>query len=158
MLDTLQITTALEKKPFFLGVFPRDELPNVGGGGTCAFVINTDSSNLPGQHWIAVYLRKGRAFVFDSFGESPPLKLQNWLNNRGLEWTCNLRRVQSPESTLCGAYCIYFLCFITSYQLRDEHFDNVMRILFPPQHTFTNYASIVQNFIKVAYPDLILYL
>jgi hypothetical protein len=33
-------------------------------------VINTDTHDKPGVHWLGVYITKTRAYVFDSFGRS----------------------------------------------------------------------------------------
>ena len=33
-------------------------------------VINTDTADKPGVHWLALYTTKKRAYVFDSFGRS----------------------------------------------------------------------------------------
>ena len=157
-LNTLDIQNALHDTPFFIGVFPKDQLPLAATATkNLTFVVNTDASNLPGQHWIAVFVRdKTTAYVFDPFGQSPPLKLQSWFNNRNIEWTCNLRCVQPLNSELCGAYCIYFLWFATTSQFRDEHFENIMNILFPRLHTYSTYESIVRSFMNSVYPDLML--
>ena len=41
----------------FLGVFAINLLPFVPRYlRPCGFIVNTDSANLPGQHWIAVVL------------------------------------------------------------------------------------------------------
>lgn len=72
-------------------------------------IVNTDVSALPGTHWIAVYVNQRKGEVFDSYGRPPPFRLQKWLNNSGVRWTFNKRLVQGPLSTLCGAYCIFFL-------------------------------------------------
>lgn len=157
MLDTIQVEEALRNIGNFLGVFPKDKLPPESSGTSCTFIVNTDSSNLPGQHWIAVYVRTSKeGFVFDSFGQSPPLQVQHWMNIRGISWTCNMRQVQSHESTLCGAYCIYFIWFATSNSLKDELFVNILRILFPMHATLKTNDLIVKNFMDIAYPNILL--
>jgi len=63
----------------FQGVFPLDLLPRKKSTNTM-FIINTDTSNLPGSHWIAVVVRNNEAYCFDPLGFPPPLKLAYWMN------------------------------------------------------------------------------
>ncbi|MCG8432192.1 MAG: hypothetical protein MJA29_13605, partial [Candidatus Omnitrophica bacterium] len=53
-------------KKMFLGVFPSDELPEVTER-PCCFIANTDASDAPGEHWIAMYFDKYIEY-FDSYG------------------------------------------------------------------------------------------
>lgn len=150
MLDTETLQSiATQLIPNFDGVFPINELP-ITHKKSYLLIINTDPDNLPGTHWIAVVVRPDKeGFVFDSFGQPPPLKLQHWLNVRGIRWTSNNRQVQSINSTLCGYFCVYFLWFASSKQLHDEHFVNIMKVLFPPSSMYTYYDSIVNDFVNV---------
>ena len=99
----------------FLGVYALNQLPRSLNkpirAPACGLIINTDTDNLPGRHWIAcILLPNGRGEVFDSFGQLPPPRVQVWMNKqcpRG--WTFNSIAIQSPLSTLCGGYCLYFL-------------------------------------------------
>lgn len=99
----------------FLGVYPLNRLPRglrkPDKAAACGLIANTDTDNLPGQHWIAcILLPYGRGEVFDSFGQVPPPRVQLWMNKhcpRG--WTFNSTLIQSPTSTLCGGYCLYYL-------------------------------------------------
>ena len=55
----------------FLGVYPRDQLPQVKKV-PCSAVINTDTSRGPGQNWIAFYIDEKRVCkFFDSYGRAP---------------------------------------------------------------------------------------
>jgi hypothetical protein len=52
----------------FQGVFSRDTLPSKPR----LLICNTDPSDKPGQHWIAIYVDKNlRGEFFDSFGRHP---------------------------------------------------------------------------------------
>lgn len=99
----------------FLGVFPLNRLPKLTERNKfCCLIVNTDTSNLPGKHWLAVFLTfnryRRRGEVFDSYGRPPPFLLQKWLNKTvRIPWTFNKRLVQGPLTTLCGAFCVYFL-------------------------------------------------
>jgi len=99
--------------PYFYGIYSVDNLPlrihksilPVG------FILNTDTANLPGKHWIAViFLPNGRGEVFDSFGMQPPSRLQIWINKHCVRgWTFNNAIIQNPFSTLCGLYSLHYL-------------------------------------------------
>ena len=140
---------AIELIPDFDGVYPINHLP-ITYKKSYKLIVNLDSDNLPGTHWIAVFVRPNKkGFVLDSLGYPPPLKLQHWLNIRGIEWECNKRQVQASESTMCGYYCIYFLWFMSSSTFENEHFVNIINILFPPKSIYTYYDSIVKDFANI---------
>ena len=90
--------------PLFRGVFPRDQLSRFQNG---VYVINTDPSTQPGEHWVAVYATNGRVEYFDSYGGDPPQWLKKWWKNT--PWSSNPVPLQSPLSAVCGQYCIYYL-------------------------------------------------
>ena len=114
-MDTDQIECLLRKTYHheaitadFLGVFPSDQLPLPFSRWPAAFVANTDPSDRPGQHWVAVYQESPSRPLefFDSCGLSPeffsltlpisPLILNN-------------KQLQGFDSNVCGHYCIFFL-------------------------------------------------
>lgn len=150
MLDTKSLQRiANDLIPSFDGVFPINNLP-ITPKKSYILIANTDPDNLAGKHWIAVIIRNGEGYVFDPLGNAPPLKLQHWMNLRAISWSCNTRQVQSNDSTLCGYFCIYFLWFATCNALRNEHYNNIMNILFPNTSIYINYYDcIVRDFVKV---------
>ena len=96
----------------FHGVYPRDRLPRTVDYPS-SYVLNTDTSKRPGEHWVAVYfhsLRRGS--YFDSYG-IPPFHKQfiKFMNNHSETWTFNDTVVQAPFSSVCGHYCVYFLLY-----------------------------------------------
>ena len=107
------LSRALDKAPFYmgnavrwLGVFARDELPNVKKERRpFALILNTDPRSKPGQHWLALYGPKdGPIELFDSFGLHPR---SYGLAHLSLTFSCI--QLQSSFSAVCGHYCIYFL-------------------------------------------------
>ena len=71
-MDSRQLKKKLRNIKSFIGVYPRDALPNVGKRPV-ALIANTDSRYEPGEHWIAIILLKdGVGEYFDSYG-LPPL-------------------------------------------------------------------------------------
>lgn len=107
-MNTGQLNYILSKDsyvgPIFRGVFPRDKLPPFRDG---AYVINTDSSKEPGEHWVAVYGTPYHVEYFDSYGGDPSIKFQRWWRKKS--WSANPIPLQSPLSAVCGQYCLFYL-------------------------------------------------
>lgn len=111
-MNSKQIHSILHSRlgDIFYGVFPSDEVPRTIDGFPRAFVINTDPSNKPGSHWLAVYIDSdGRADYFDSFGLSPRIPSITKLLNTCNDWQYNGTQIQGVFSSVCGHYCVHFL-------------------------------------------------
>jgi len=96
---------------YCLGVFPFDVLPRPQSIPTCA-ILNLDRKNQPGSHWVAVFIdESGVGEYFDTYGR-PPKKSQikNYFKKHALDWKFNEKMIQSPYSSVCGQFCIYYLC------------------------------------------------
>lgn len=95
----------------FAGVYPCDCVPDFVHR-PCAMVINTDTTKEPGEHWVAVILkRNGKALYFDSFG-FPPLipQIQEYLARHASNgFKYNSVTLQHPNSKACGYYCAAFI-------------------------------------------------
>ena len=75
-MNTLQIERLLKKdwktKNIFKKVCALDQLEKPTFPS--AYVINSDPSSEPGEHWVAVYFdKRGRGEYFDSYGLPPTL-------------------------------------------------------------------------------------
>jgi len=100
----------------FIGCFPADKLPAYSFFKTATkfpicLVVNTDTANKPGEHWVAIYIEgANRVEYFDSLALWPPISvhilklLSNFANVRTLNTP-----VQSPFATTCGYHVCYFL-------------------------------------------------
>jgi hypothetical protein len=59
-MNSLQIMNILKNDPFtktvFTDVLPSDRLPREIRNGLRRYILNTDSSDMPGSHWVAMYL------------------------------------------------------------------------------------------------------
>ena len=90
----------------WLGVFARDELPDVTREiRPWCLIINTDPKNRPGTHWLALYAPlAGGIELFDSFGLSPKIYSLNGLDPFHLSFA-----LQSPSTSACGHYCIVYI-------------------------------------------------
>ncbi len=106
-MDAHQLNSILKADPclkhYVWGVFPRDQLPQtlLPGG----YVVNTDNARGPGVHWIALWVQHSRIDFFDSFGHVP--EHYGWTFS--IPTLCNIIQIQADDSSVCGAYCIYFL-------------------------------------------------
>lgn len=116
-MNTAEITKVLLSDIYarrvFCGVFPRDKLPRrIKSYRPCAFVINTDDSAGPGEHWVGVfYDGLGKCEYFDSFGV-PPLHrdIESFLMRNSLfNYRYNYRMLQHATSSTCGLYVIYYI-------------------------------------------------
>ena len=107
-MNATQIERVLSScKPLFRGVYSCDNLPRDGRG---LMVVNTDPSDRPGEHWIAIYIDAGgqRGEYFDSLGREPYATFRDYMNRHCEYWTFNDKRLQSIASRFCGHYCIYY--------------------------------------------------
>ena len=90
----------------WLGVFARDELPDVGGEiRPWCLILNTDPKDKPGTHWLVLYASSdGPLEFFDSYGLPP-----SYYSLNSLEPLYLLYSFQSPSSSVCGHYCIVYV-------------------------------------------------
>ena len=67
-------------REYLVGVFAADQLPTKEFPG--GYIVNTDTSSQPGQHWVAFFTTKEGTECFDSFVENPSAYSENtaeWL-------------------------------------------------------------------------------
>lgn len=112
-----ELSKDLYCKTNFLGVFPRDRLPDIYKY-PCSLVLNTHPSIQPGEHWLGLYFDENKKCdFFDSFGFSPAFYgLYNYINKFSFNLDFNKNQLQDYESDSCGYYCIFFIL------LRSRHF------------------------------------
>lgn len=100
------------RNPNFIGVFPLDKLPLHLPPQAGSFIVNSDTHNLPGQHWIAVsYNNGGIVKAFDPVGAFYPLALANYLA-RQFPWRriiYNRQMHQQRWEKTCGEHCLRWL-------------------------------------------------
>ena len=103
MLSTQLAKEASKDIKNFIGVFPLDQLP-ASLPYNSNFIVNTDTANLPGKHWIAVsYDSYGIASAFD------PAALTSYLAKRSKHVYFNELMVQDPRTPTCGQHCLKWL-------------------------------------------------
>ncbi|RWS21522.1 hypothetical protein B4U80_06898, partial [Leptotrombidium deliense] len=115
--------------PEFVGTFPRDNIPTTTRR-PASFIVNTDSSNEPGEHWVAIYLTKNnKAEYFDSFG-LPPLHrdLTEFIHEHaknGVKY--NNICIQHPLSTTCGKFCLKYVQWRSMGYTMNDFLSNFSR-------------------------------
>ena len=111
-MNTLQIELLLRNEKIFKKVCAFDQLEKPVFPS--AYVINSDPSNEPGEHWIAVYFNKcGRGDYFDNYGLAPAfVGLESYMDIYSLAGCiCNRKTLQALFSNVCGHYCVYYILF-----------------------------------------------
>lgn len=94
----------------FCGVLARDQLPQIVKWPS-SYVINTDKSSEPGEHWLAFYYDKnGKCEFFDPLGFSPKYyNLEDFLKSSSKIYYYNTQQLQGLFSEYCGYYCTLFI-------------------------------------------------
>lgn len=91
----------------FRGVFSRDNLPKHPLNIECA-VLNLDTLQGKGTHWVAYYKNKNKVIYFDSFGNlPPPTELQQYFQKYNIVY--NYTNYQKYNTFICGHLCLKFL-------------------------------------------------
>jgi hypothetical protein len=109
-MDEADIYTfaSILKIKHFRGVFMRDTLPERPWINESA-IVNLDSIQGPGTHWIAYCKKQNTVYYFDSFGNlSPPLELINYFGNK-IKIYYNYNNYQKFNTFICGQLCLIFL-------------------------------------------------
>ena len=125
-MNTVQLTAIMDRisaNTHFLGVLTCDQLPERPIQKLPSSVIlNTHSSDLPGEHWLAVYITKDRiGCFFDSFGKKPDHKMFSPTINI-LRTTCSRlqfsnKHVQDLVSITCGEHSFFSLSHVKRLKL-----------------------------------------
>ena len=119
-LPNTQLNQALSTNPYFIGVYPRDRLPKTldlcrRQRPPLTLIVNTDTCNLSGRHWVAAYIdQSGHAEYFDSLAQPIPYHISLWLTRFAAQWTYVLHPfidppIQNMSSQTCGAFTFYFV-------------------------------------------------
>ncbi len=110
-MNSHQISYALEQAvyphAYIIGVASIDQLPTISQSYPSCIIVNTSPSYHPGSHWCAYYLESPYHIeFFDSFGFAPSKYRFKLCAHRS-----NYKKLQSQFSSVCGAYCLFFLYY-----------------------------------------------
>lgn len=101
-------------EPIFKGVFASDQLPKKKDiQPRSAYIVNVDTHNEPGSHWISIFVEKNRCQVFDSYGLPikwyKPSPFVTWVFTHYEDVSSNKGQLQGTDSNTCGHYALFYL-------------------------------------------------
>ena len=112
----------LLKIDHFRGVFMRDTLPESPNHTECA-IVNFNTSDQAGSHWVCYYKNGINRIYFDSFGQVTPMEIQKYLKSKtefDLDKSVIQRNtdiVQHVNTHVCGHLCLIVLTALTREHL-----------------------------------------
>ena len=133
----------------FLGVFASDELSLLPKTDTGILIVNTDSSENSGQHWISLCITKECILYFDSLNFNFQLSddISDFLVRFDKSVVMNAIPIQTNESINCGKHCLVF-CYIMSFEKSVNQYKRWLQ-------TFSSYNIQEREELSLAYFELI---
>ena len=155
-MNTQHISSILSNVPGCSGIFkavlPRDHFIQQQIAYPSLYVCNTDNSDKPGSHWVAVYFTKNKnCEYFDSYGLQPLFTdIHHKLLTIDSHYTYNESNFQGLNSNVCGMYCIVFAVMrCHGYSMRD-----VANLLLSTKNTEER-DHVIKYFIESKYSKLL---
>lgn len=109
----------------FRGVFSRDNLPEKAELRG-SYIINLDSQDGKGTHWVACHVNRNEKYYFDSFGLPPPKEIVKFLNDDKNSIVYNTSQVQNMTEVICGHLCLMVLFRLNHGALFQEILDDIL--------------------------------
>lgn len=155
-MNTQQLLNVLKHDPytseFNCKVLPLNHFLEYSATTSSLMIINYDTCDEPGSHWVAVFINKNKKIeYFDSYGMLPIYssvteKLSDLSHNKGLAF--NKIRFQG-NSTVCGQYClVYLLLKARGYSLKQ------VQNIFHKTETFVERDLVANYFINEKFGQL----
>lgn len=143
-LSSLHLANALLSNKItqvgFGGIVARDILCKIDKKPQYV-VCNTDILSGSGEHWIVFYFPlDGSAEMFDSLGKDIseyPREFGAFVNKFASICTVSHKRIQPPDTSVCGHYCLYYI------MLRCKGISMKFIVDFAPSSS--NVAKVVQD-------------
>jgi hypothetical protein len=88
--------------PAFKGVFTKDMMPDLRDREGCV-IVNLETSQQDGSHWVACGNKAGQGWYFDSFGLDVPIPIRKHLPKLTLREN---DEIQAEASDMCGLYAL----------------------------------------------------
>ena len=82
IFDLMRSDAEISKR--FMGVYPIDLIPH-NLPNLCIVVMNLDSSEKKGSHWIVLHYQKTHVEYFDSLGKEPKKAIHYLLTSKGID-------------------------------------------------------------------------
>ena len=106
----------------FLGVFAVDTLPLYISKLPVLLIVNSDTSNLPGQHWRAIFIENTQhGEVFDSLAMPVSHLLEKWMNINTVKWTASTTIIQHSFFQSCGAFVVHYVLHRLSERNMEDY-------------------------------------
>ena len=100
--------TLWELKPILKDVCPADILPSRIVSRPSAYIVNSDTHQHPGHHWLAFYFpESGPSEFFDSSGQRPDFYHESFKNV--LQNIFNNKTLQCSYTKSCGLFALFYL-------------------------------------------------
>ena len=142
LLKKIKKNACEETLKAFNGIYSIDNLPDSIPRRPFLIIINTHTHNLPGEHWICVFIDQDRnGELFDSLALPVSNILIRWLNVFTTKWKRNSLSFQHLLSAQCGAFV---LCFILN-RLHVKNFES-LTAMFTSSPLMND--TIVENFYR----------
>ena len=109
-MNAVELIKVINNIPVKGEVCAKDLLPEKKPLDMKAYIVNTDISTDPGEHWVAIYFRRDQVIYFNSYGRPPEEQyVLPFLERNSSRWIHNKECLQSPWSKVCGMWCIYII-------------------------------------------------
>lgn len=96
-------------KELYLGCFSSDNYPRNFNANYQFFIVNRDSSDKVGSHWMAAILINNTVEFFDSVGTDEQTVKQFLKFNKPYDCLFNETVLQPSHSSSCGQFCVFFI-------------------------------------------------
>ena len=113
--DILDLVKKLKIR-HFRGCFMKNELSGSPKNTECG-IVNFQSNEMRGSHWVAYYKTADSKDYFDSFGGPVLQEIRNYLGGPLYRSTI---QVQKYDTTICGQLCLFWLKSIDLGRTFDE--------------------------------------
>ena len=107
----------------FRGVFMVDELSKLTPLNNECGIINLETSNKNGSHWVCWWRNENDKYYFDSFGINPDKRVIKYLKSPILYSTY---QIQQYNDTNCGLWCLFVL---NKLNQGEDFIDIILNIL-----------------------------
>ena len=99
--------TLIGLRPYFHGVYSKDELPARVDGKI--YVVNLGDSSGGGTHWTLVSDYGPECVYYDSYGLSAPDEIRRFMStcNKNKKLKYSDMQHQHLESDFCGEFCVF---------------------------------------------------
>ena len=94
---------------YFKGVYSSDNMPS--STPPYCFIVNSEPSDQPGDHWLAFWVNEDSVEFFDTYGRTPYMfdnAFSAFLGGRKCFY--NSVGLEGIFSKTCGQFSIYYIC------------------------------------------------